>query len=100
MTGLVLGLFRIHDIVAAATAAAGAVAAAGCCCSTSLPRQPSKCCIHVTWRSSGRHAGKPGVTSDVVVGGRVWRIVILPPEGDGSTRLRTERPQSWPAACC
>ena len=77
-----------------------AIAATGCCCSTRRPRRPNKCCIHVTLAVvEDDMLAAPGVASDVVVGGRVWRIVILPPEGDGLTRLRLSDP-SWPAACC
>ena len=84
-----LGLFRIHDIAAAATAAAEG----GSRNRLLLLDQTAPAAEQVLYPRdlSGRQddmlAG-PGVASDVVVGGRVWRIVILPPEGDGSTRLR------------
>jgi len=84
MTGLVLGLFRIIDLVADATAAAeddsrGRLLLLDTSASAAeqvlYPRD-------LDGRLDDMLAAS-GITSDVVVGGRVWRIVILPPEGAG-----------------
>ena len=99
MTGLVLGLFRIDDVVAAATIR-GRLPAAGCCCSTGLPRRPNRYCIRVTW---------------VVVWTTCWqRPASLPTSwsaagsgassscrrtGDGSANLASRAASSWPVAC-
>jgi diguanylate cyclase (GGDEF)-like protein/PAS domain S-box-containing protein len=89
MTGLVVGVFRIHDIVAAATE----VAASGGRSRLLLLDQSAPLAEQLLYpRDFGgsRLDDMPaasGVASDVMVGGRVWRIVILPPEDDGSATL-------------
>ncbi len=87
MTGLVLGLFRIQDIVATAMAQAGSHSR------LLLLDRSAPVAEQVLYprELGGRLDDLPvasGVTSDVMVGGRVWRIVILPPEGAGSARWK------------
>ena len=84
MTGLVLGLFRINDIVGPETVMAEHAGRGRLL----LLDQSAPAAEQVLYpgdlgsRPDGLLASS-GVTSDVMVGGRVWRIVIVPPEDNG-----------------
>ncbi len=86
MSGLVLGLFRINDLVAASTAATeGANRNRLLLFDLSAPASEQV----LYPRGIGSHPDDrltaTGVTSDVVVGGRAWRIAVLPPEAQQGT---------------
>ncbi len=84
MSGLVLGLFRINQL-----AADGAAVTVGARRNRlmvfDLSAPPSEQALYP--RDADSHPDDrltaTGITSDVAVGGRVWRIVVLPPESDG-----------------
>jgi PAS domain S-box-containing protein len=81
MTGLVLGLFRIDEIVAASVAGnPGRLLlldqSAALAEQILYPRDPGGLPKDLL--------AADGVISDVAVGDRVWRITILPPEGEAS----------------
>lgn len=84
MTGLVLGLFRINDIVVTAMA----VARGGSGGRLLLLDESAPAGEQLLYPGDpASYVGSPrtttGVTSAMVVGGRAWRIVILPPEDSG-----------------
>jgi diguanylate cyclase (GGDEF)-like protein/PAS domain S-box-containing protein len=84
MTGLVLGLFRVNDLVAAGSAGRQGARRNRLLLldlSAPIPEQ-------ILYASDARgqqdaRLTAQGVTSDVMVGGRVWRIVVLPPDTAG-----------------
>jgi diguanylate cyclase (GGDEF)-like protein len=78
MTGLVLGLFRIRDIVAAAMAEREGSRVRLLLLDRSAPEAEQVLYPRDPDSRLADLLAAPGVASDVVVGGRVWRIVILP----------------------
>jgi diguanylate cyclase (GGDEF)-like protein len=82
MTGLVLGLFRLRDIVATARAGANGNRVRLLLVDRSAPEAEQ---LLYPRNLDGRLAellSLPGVTSDVTVGGRSWHIVAQPAERD------------------
>lgn len=84
MSGVVLGLFGINNLVATGTPVTQGTKHNRLLLfdlSAPIPEQV------LYPRDAGDHQddrlATPGVTSDVVVGARVWRIVVLPPEAAG-----------------
>jgi diguanylate cyclase (GGDEF)-like protein/PAS domain S-box-containing protein len=89
MNGVVLGLFRINNLVSAGSAVTeGTKRNRLLLLDQSAPNPEQVLYPRDAGGQQDDRLATSGVTSDLVVGGRLWRIVVLPPEAEG--------PSAWP----